>query len=158
MSPAAIWMVSPAEITSYPSWVWSSTGSTATLSVGNKNLAISVTPVSPNLFAVGQIFAVHPDGTQSVYDTNAPISFGPDTLYLVLYATGIRNRSSQAAVTCTVGNNLNLPVTYAGAQLQFPGLDQVVAPLPASLQGVGTVRVVLTADGYSSNAISLTFQ
>lgn len=130
----------------------------ATLSVAGQSLSISVTPVSPSLFPVGQIVAVAPDGTQTVEGTDAPIVFGSESLYLVLYATGIRNRSSLADVTCTIGNNLNLPVTYAGAQSQFPGLDQVVVPLPASLQGVGTVRVVVTADGYGSNAVSLTFQ
>jgi uncharacterized protein (TIGR03437 family) len=130
----------------------------ATLSAGGKSLAISVTPVSPNLFPVGQIVAVHPDGTQTIEDTDAPITFGSDSLYLVLYATGIRNRSSLGDVTCTIGNNLSLPVTYAGAQSQFPGLDQVVAPLPASLQGAGTVKVTVTANGYGSNAVSLTFQ
>jgi uncharacterized protein (TIGR03437 family) len=130
----------------------------ATLTVAGQSLSFSVTPISPSLFPVGQIVAVHPDGTQTIVDTDAPIVFGSDSLYLVWYATGIRNRSSVEGVTCTIGNNLFLPVTYAGAQSQFPGLDQVVVPLPASLQGVGTVRVVVTADGYSSNALSLTFQ
>jgi len=41
---------------------------------------------------------------------------------------------------------------------QYPGLDQVVVPLPPSLQGAGTVKVLVTANGYTSNAISLTFQ
>lgn len=130
----------------------------ATLSAGGQSLSFSVTPVSPSLFPIGQIVAVHPDGSQTVVDTDGPIVFGSDSLYLVLYATGVRNRSSLSGVTCTVGNNLILPVTYAGAQSQFPGLDQVVVPLPTSLQGVGTVRVVVTADGYGSNALSLTFQ
>jgi uncharacterized protein (TIGR03437 family) len=130
----------------------------ATLTVAGQSLAISVTPISPNLFPVGQIVAVHPDGTQSIYDTDAPIVFGTDSLYLVVYATGIRHVSSLFDVTCTVGNNLNLPVTYAGAQSQYPGLDQVVVPLPPSLQGAGTVKVLVTAGGYASNAISLTFQ
>ena len=59
-----------------------------------------------------------------------PSSLGSNNLYLVLYGTGIRSVASVFAVTCTVGNNLNLPVTYAGAQSQYPGLDQVVVPLP----------------------------
>ena len=129
----------------------------ATLSVAGQSLSFSVTPVSPSLFPVGQFVAVHPDGTQSVESTEAPIAFGSDTLYLVLYATGIRNRSSLGNVTCTIGNNYTLPVTYAGAQSQFPGLDQVVVPLPASLDGVGTVRMVVTADGHGSNSLSLAF-
>jgi uncharacterized protein (TIGR03437 family) len=129
----------------------------ANLSVAGQSISIGVTPVSPILFNLSQIVAVHPDGTQTVEDTAAPIVFGGDTLYLVLYATGVRNRSSLAAVTCTIGG-LQLPVTYAGAQSQYPGLDQVVVPLPASLQGAGTVNAGVTADGYGSNAVSLTFQ
>jgi uncharacterized protein (TIGR03437 family) len=147
-SPGQINFVVPAGATSGP----------ATLAVAGQSLAITVRPVSPNLFPVGQIVAVHPDGTQTISDTNAPIVFGSDSLYLVLYATGIRNVSSLASVTCTIGNNLKTPATYAGMQSQYPGLDQVVVPLPASLQAVGTVRVVVTADGYGSNALSLTFQ
>jgi uncharacterized protein (TIGR03437 family) len=154
--PAPLYYASPGQI-NFVVPTGSASGP-ATLSVAGQSLSITVTPVSPSLFPVGQIVAVHPDGTQSIVDTDAPIVFGSDGLYLVLYATGIRNRSSLETVTCTVGNNLFLPVTYAGAQSQFPGLDQVVVPLPPSLQGVGTVRVVVTADGYASNAVSLTFQ
>jgi uncharacterized protein (TIGR03437 family) len=154
--PASLYYASPGQI-NFVVPTGSASGP-ATLTVAGQSLSISVTPVSPSLFPAGQIVAVHPDGTQTIEGTDAPIVFGSDSLYLVLYATGIRNRSSLADVTCTIGNNLNLPGTYAGAQSQFPGLDQVVVPLPASLQGVGTVRVVVTADGYNSNAVSLTFQ
>jgi len=129
----------------------------ATLSVAGHNLPIGVTPVSPNLFNVSQVVAVHPDGTQTVGSPAAPIVFGGNSLYLILYGTGIRNHSSLAAVTCTVGA-LSLPVTYAGPQSQYPGMDQVVVPLPASLQGIGAVNAVVKADGYTSNAVSLTFQ
>jgi uncharacterized protein (TIGR03437 family) len=147
-SPGQINFVVPAGTASGP----------ATLAVAGQSLAITVMPVTPTLFPIGQIVAVSPNGTQTITDTNAPIVFGSDSLYLVLYATGIRNVPSTQYVTCTIGNNLTLPVTYAGPQSQYPGLDQVVVPLPASLQGVGAVRVVITADGYGSNALSLTFQ
>jgi len=154
--PAPLYYASPSQI-NFVVPAGSASGP-ATLGVAGQSLSISVTPVSPNLFLIGQIVAVHPDGTQTISDTNAPIVFGPDSLYLVLYATGIRNVSSPAYVSCTVGNNFNLPVTYAGAQSQYPGLDQVVAPLPTSLQGAGAVKVFVTAQGYGSNALSLTFQ
>ena len=129
----------------------------ATLTAAGNSISLSVTPVSPSLFPVAQIVAVHADGTQSIESTAAPIVFGTDSHYLVLYATGLRNRSSLAAVTCTIGS-VNLPVTYAGAQSQFPGLDQVVVLLPPSLHGLGTMNVVVIADGYNTNAIPLTFQ
>ena len=82
---------------------------------------------------------------------------GSDTLYLVLYGTGIRNRSSLSSVTCTI-NGQSLPVAYAGPQPQYPGLDQVDVLLPASLKGAGQVNVTLTADGQVSNTATLTFQ
>jgi uncharacterized protein (TIGR03437 family) len=129
----------------------------ATLSVAGHILPIGVTPVSPNLFNASQIVAVHPDGSQTIENTTAPIVFGNDSLYLILYGTGIRNRSSLPAVTCAIGA-LSLPVTYAGPQSQYPGLDQVVVPLPASLQGAGAVNAVVKADGYASNGVPLTFQ
>jgi uncharacterized protein (TIGR03437 family) len=87
----------------------------------------------------------------------APIVFGSDSLYLVLYATGIRNRSSLSNVSCAIGTQ-NLAVTYAGAQSQYPGLDQLVVPLSASLAGAGAVNVVVTADTQASNAVTIAFQ
>ena len=89
--------------------------------------------------------------------TTAPISFGGDALYLVLYGTGIRNRTDNANVTCAIGK-LTLPVLYSGAQGGFAGLDQVNVALPSTLQGAGTVNVVLTADGKASNTVTLQFQ
>jgi uncharacterized protein (TIGR03437 family) len=138
---------------------------------------ISITEVAPGLFAANgggtgpaaaQIIRVAADGSQSVEGVvtldstgklyvGAPISFAGDSLYLVLYGTGIRNRSANANVTCTIGGQV-LPVLYSGAQGPFAGLDQVNVALPASLAGAGTVNVVVTADGHASNAVTLTFQ
>jgi uncharacterized protein (TIGR03437 family) len=60
-------------------------------------------------------------------------------------------------VTCTIAGQ-SVPVTYAGPQPQFPGLDQVDVLLPASLKGAGQVRVSITADGVVSNDVALMFQ
>jgi uncharacterized protein (TIGR03437 family) len=43
-------------------------------------------------------------------------------------------------VQCVSGS-LSLPVTYAGPQKQYPGMDQINVRLPASLAGSGTVSV-----------------
>jgi uncharacterized protein (TIGR03437 family) len=138
---------------------------------------IPITRVAPGLFAANgggtgpaaaQIVRVHPDQSQTVEPVvsldatgkqwvAAPISFGSDSLYLVLYGTGIRNRSDNANVTCTIGSHL-LPVLYSGAQGSFAGLDQVNVALPATLQGAGSVPVIVTADLQSSNTVTLTFQ
>jgi len=101
-------------------------------------------------------------GTQSqipVFSCNAsgcttvPIHLGVDTpIYLSLYGTGIRNRSSLANVTCTIGG-VSVPVQYAGPQTQFAGLDQVNVLVTLNLRGLGEVDVVLTVDGQVSNAV-----
>jgi uncharacterized protein (TIGR03437 family) len=51
-----------------------------------------------------------------------------------------------------------LPVLYSAAQGGFAGLDQVNVALPGTLQGAGTVSVIVSADGQSSNAVTLLFQ
>lgn len=54
---------------------------------------------------------------------------------LTLYATGIRHRSSLANVSLTV-TGVNVPVTFAGANPQAVGVNDLIAgPLPASLAG-----------------------
>ena len=85
----------------------------------------------------------------------APLNVGgsADTLYVELYGTGIRGAAS---ITCYV-NGQSVPVSYAGPQTQYPGLDQVNIAIPRSLAGTGTARVYVVADGVLSNAVSLTF-
>jgi uncharacterized protein (TIGR03437 family) len=80
-----------------------------------------------------------------------------DQEYLVLYGTGIRG-AAQSAVTATVGG-ISVPVIYAGAQAQYPGLDQInLGPLPMSLKGTGVANVVITVNGQSSNTVTVDFQ
>lgn len=89
-----------------------------------------------------------------------PIDLGPDTntIYLVLYGTGIRGISSLSAATVTVGGQ-SLPVLYAGAQLDYQGLDQVnVGPIPRSFIGRGPVDIVFSGDGKTSNTVSVTIK
>lgn len=91
---------------------------------------------------------------------SVPISLGSDTdqVYLVLYGTGIRNVSAVGRVSATVGG-LSIPVAFAGAQSEFPGLDQVnIGPLPRSLAGRGEVPILLTVDGHRSNSVTVNIQ
>ena len=82
-----------------------------------------------------------------------PIDLGLDTpVFLSLYGTGIRNRSSQANVKVTI-NGISVPVLYAGPQTQFDGLDQVNVGLTLNLRGAGVSNVVVTVDGKDSNAV-----
>ena len=84
-----------------------------------------------------------------------PIDFGSDTdqVYLTLYGTGIRHRSSLSSVTVLVANSPAL-VDYAGAAPDTSGgLDLVRVLLPNRLRGTGTAAVVVTVNGVSSNSV-----
>ena len=90
----------------------------------------------------------------------APISLGEETerVYLNLYGTGLRNVSALSKVSAKV-NGVSVPVTYAGAQGQFVGLDQVnVGPLPRTLVGAGTVNVEVAVDGYPANVVTVSIE
>jgi uncharacterized protein (TIGR03437 family) len=151
-----------------------------TITSGNGSVAfgaVQIGNVGPGIFsanangvgvAVAQILRVKPDGTQiyenvSQYDSGqgifvpVPIVFGGDTLYLILYGTGIRYRSSLGAVSATVGNT-SPSVLYAGAQGTYIGEDQVnLGPLSTSLIGSGVVNVNLTVDGLAANTVQIQF-
>ena len=119
--------------------------------------------------AVAQILRVKPDGTQiyeNVYQYDSgqgiyvpvPIVFGGDTLYLILYGTGIRYRSSLGTVSATVGSS-SPGVLYAGAQGTYVGEDQVnLGALSTGLAGSGLVNVNLTVDGLAANTVQIQFQ
>jgi uncharacterized protein (TIGR03437 family) len=79
------------------------------------------------------------------------------TVYLTLYGSAIRNRSSLANVALAV-NGVGLPVLYAGPAPGFAGLDQVNVSLPVTLQGSGESNVTLTVDGQTSNVVTLNIQ
>lgn len=140
--------------------------------VGQGTAAIE--SVTPGLFAAnanGQgvaaavVVRVKADGSQTVeqvaqlnqssnqYEALPITAAGSsEQLYLILFGTGFRNRSSLTNVSATVGGT-NAEVTYAGAQGGFVGLDQVNIRIPSSLSGRGNVDVVLTVDGKRSNAV-----
>jgi uncharacterized protein (TIGR03437 family) len=84
-----------------------------------------------------------------------PIDLGIDTpVFLSLYGTGIRNRSSLPNVTVTI-NGISVPVLYAGPQPEFPGLDQVNVALTLNLRGSGETNVVLVVDGQTANPVTV---
>lgn len=68
-----------------------------------------------------------------------PINLGSDTeqVYLLLYATGVRNCELPGAQI----DNVDAKVAGSQAQGQFPGLDQVNVILPRKLAGRGEVPV-----------------
>jgi len=161
----------PAGLANGPATVTVTSGDGA-VSIG----AIQVATVAPGLFAAnangqgvasgvalrvrGETQTFEPiaqfDSAQNRF-VPAPISLGPegDQVFLILYGTGLRNRSSLAAVTCTIGG-VAVPVLYAGDTPGFAGLDQVnIGPLPRSLAGRGEVDVALIVDGRPANILRI---
>ena len=115
-----------------------------------------------------QIQRVHSDGTYDyedvfTYDTStsqfvpSPIAFEGDTLYLLLYGTGFDSASGASGTSVTVGTT-STTVLFSGAQGQYAGLDQIVAQLPSSLAGSGTVTVAATVDQMTANPVTIAFQ
>jgi len=88
-----------------------------------------------------------------------PIDLGPatDQVFLVLFGTGVRFRSSLSAVGYNIGGVTGSPL-FAGAQNEFVGLDQINILLPRSLIGRGVVNVTLTVDGKMSNTVTVTIK
>ena len=91
-----------------------------------------------------------------------PIDLGgpADTVVVELYGTGLRHVSSLHNVSVQI-HGQNAPVTYAGPQSAYPGLDQINVQVPRSLAGAGEVSLVLTAQDPAgqtsavSNAVTL---
>lgn len=93
-------------------------------------------------------------GTGTLVEEFGTLEFRGDTLYLILFGTGFRHATTP--VTCVAAGR-TMTATFAGAQGQFPGLDQINLPLDASLAGAGTVTLSCLADGRASNAVTLRF-
>jgi uncharacterized protein (TIGR03437 family) len=121
--------------------------------------------------AAGSALRVSEQGTQtaaSLYQCGAaagsctplPLDLGEDSdrVFLLLFGTGLRNRTSLEAVSATVGG-VAVPVAFAGAQGDLTGLDQVnLGPLPRSLAGRGEVPVVIMVDGKAANTVTVAVQ
>src|SRR5262249_41141644 len=87
------------------------------------------------------------------------IDLGPasDQVFLALFCTGIRFRSSLSAVGFNIGGVTGTPL-FAGPQGAFTGLDQVNIPLSRGLFGRGAVDLTLTVDGKLSNSVTVTIK
>jgi uncharacterized protein (TIGR03437 family) len=145
--------------------VMNGAGLEASINVQIANVAPGIFELNTSALAAA-IAVIHaPDGTkkfQNVYQHGAsnaiiplPIDLSTGPVTLELYGTGIRNAKK---VTAMVGNQ-SVPVTFAGAQPTFMGLDQVnIGPIPQSLAGSGPTNIVLTADGHTANTVNVTFK
>jgi uncharacterized protein (TIGR03437 family) len=138
--------------------------------------AAQIFSVAPGLFTAnssgqgvpaGFALRVKADGSQSFepvaqFDSTqnrfvpAPIDLGTgaDQVFLALYGTGLRFRSSLSAVNCVIGGSSN-EVLYADAAPGFVGLDQVNVRLSRTLIGRGAVDVALSVDGKAANTVRI---
>jgi uncharacterized protein (TIGR03437 family) len=82
---------------------------------------------------------------------------GSAPVYLTLYGTGIRNRSSLENVLVTI-NGIGLPALYAGPQPNFAGLDQINVQLPPGLSGSGVTNIVVKVDQHQANTVTTDIQ
>jgi uncharacterized protein (TIGR03437 family) len=126
----------------------------------------------PELFTVGPNLAaayavrVAPDGTQTVlplYDGQrlgvAPIPLDlsqPGQVYLILFGTGF-DTVAQGTTTATIAG-VAAPVTYAGPQPSYPGLDQINILLPATLVGAGQAKIAVSMGTEALNTAFLTIR
>ncbi len=148
---------------------------TITSGDGTETLAkVQIAPVAPGLFALNSsglaaayVILYHSGGTQTVeqvYTVSSgavvatPVSLGSssDQAYLFLFGTGFQ-AAGTAGVTVSIDGS-NVPVTFAGPQGGFAGLDQANVELPSSLAGKGNVSIQLTANGIAANAVNITIQ
>lgn len=135
--------------------------------------------VSPGLFMansdgvgppVGTLLRVKANGQQqyedlAVYDetrkrfVSRTIELGEegDSLYLILFGTGIRQRKALNSVTAKLAE-VSGTVVYAGPQGSYAGLDQINVLLPRNVRGRGEVRLVINIEGKDANQGRITFQ
>jgi uncharacterized protein (TIGR03437 family) len=172
---ASLFYVSPNQI----NFVVPNTTKTGTATVkilGGANspqsTTVQVAAVAPGLFtangagvgvaaaiAIRRDIATQTDNPVPVYHCDANgcssmgVEMGPDAMvFLELFGTGIKGRSSLANVTATIGGE-QVDVLFAGPQGQFPGLDQVNLSLPQGLHTRGETDIVLTVDGHVANKV-----
>lgn len=80
-----------------------------------------------------------------------------DQVFLLLFGTGLRNRSALTNVGAKIGGE-NVEVFYVGAQGGFEGLDQINMLLPNSLRGRGEVGIELNVDDKLANPLRVSFK
>ncbi|HQR35581.1 MAG TPA: YCF48-related protein [Blastocatellia bacterium] len=178
---APLFFVAPTQINyQLPAGTATGTATVSVVNAGGSVLArgdITVTAVAPGLFTAnsnGQgvpaavVLRIKADGSQS-YESLArlegnrfvatPIDLGAasDQVFLILFATGLRGRSSLATVIATIGGTA-AEVLYAGIAPDLIGVDQINLRLPRSVGGRGEVSVDLTVDGKAANSVIVRIQ
>ncbi len=143
---------------------------TGTLQIASVSPAIFTANANGQGVAAATVLRLKGDGTQT-FETIArfdaglnrfvpiPIDIGPNTdqVFLVLFGTGVRGRSSLSAAIASLGGT-STEVLYAGPQGSLVGLDQMNLRIPRSLAGRGEIDVFLTVDGKQTNNIKVSIK
>jgi uncharacterized protein (TIGR03437 family) len=131
--------------------------------------AISLNSLWPGLFSIDQngrglmaadVLRIKANGDRTLESIQNPLNLSVpgDTIYLQIYGTGLRGRSSPSNVKLTLGGT-PLKVEFVGAQPQYFGLDQINAVIPKSLAGRNrTLDLVLYVDGWAANVVQCKVQ
>ncbi len=88
------------------------------------------------------------------------IDLGGETeqVYLIVFGTGFRGRSSLMNVPVTLGGE-SLPVLFVGPSPDFVGLDQAnLGPIPRTLAGIKGAQLLMTVDTKPANVVTLSFK
>jgi uncharacterized protein (TIGR03437 family) len=85
-----------------------------------------------------------------------PIDMGDatDQLFLILFGTGMRNRTSLSGASAQIGGT-SAAILFIGPQTDLIGLDQINVSLPRSLAGRGELELTLTVDGKQANLVRI---
>jgi uncharacterized protein (TIGR03437 family) len=172
--PAGLYYVSPNQInftvpadTAVGTATISVTSGGETRTLGNLEIAITAPGLfylNPDGLAAAGLTRVSGDKTtfedvaRLDSSTNlfvpVPIDLGSDTdkVYLTLYGTGLRFRSSLASVQVQIAG-VPAPVDDAGPSGASDGLDSVHVLVPKALRGAGMASIIVTVNGASSNGV-----
>ncbi len=152
---------------------------TVTITSGDGSVStgqVVIAPVAPGLFtanasglgiAAATALRFKADGSASYepvsrFDSGqgkvvaVPIDLGAesDQVFLLLFGTGCKQRSSLAGVTVEVGGT-PVETSYVGPQGDFVGLDQLNVRLPRSFAGRGDVQIRVVIDGKPANLVTV---
>jgi len=141
--------------------------STGTLEIASVSPGLFTVDASGRGLAAALVLRVKSDGEQ-VYEPIArfdpassrfvalPIDLSnpAEQVFLLLFGTGMRNRSSLGSITANIGG-VGTEVLFVGEQGGFAGLDQCNLRLPNTLTGRGEVEVALTIDGKATNIVKI---
>lgn len=180
--PAQLFFVSPGQI-NYQIPAGTAMGPATvkiTSGIGQTSLSmVTIAAISPGFFSanstgqgIAAALALRVRGAQQIFEqisrydpgTNSfvpiPVDLGPagDQVFLVMFGTGFRFRSSESGVSVKVGGR-TLQSLFSGPVGGFVGLDQMnISPLPRELAGAGVVNIEITVDGKPANTTTVSIK